>query len=340
MNRRQLLHWCVAGCVSGTVALAGRLLEAQQPGRARLQEAPPARQAPAATTETAQRIARPEAGNIEVQIPQELEDLLVQWEQKSSKIQRLHGEFERYVYDTVFCVDRRSRGEFWYEAPDRGRMDFLPGIVPDPAVNPKRLGNNGKPFAVQAEEPQKWVCTGKDIYIIHETQKLFDYIEIPPQQQGRNIINGPLPFLFGMKAEHAKARYFLSIGPMNWPNGQFKTDEKGKQVMTRAPQIHIVAAPKYDVDKREWKRAEVLLDGVSFLPRGIRLISPDDSKESVYVFFPENKMWVNQRWLLSDPFNERPPRGFQKATHTRATDEEQAPAGRRAQPPAMERPAR
>lgn len=339
MNRRELLNWCVAGCVSGTVALAGRLLEAQQPGRARLEEVPPARQTPRATTETAQRIPRPEAGNIEVQIPQELEDLLVQWEQNSSQIQRLHGEFERFVYDTVFCVEKRSRGEFWYEAPDKGRMDFQ--VVPiKEAINPKKLGNNGKPYAVQADEAQRWVCTGTEIFIIHEAQKLYDYIEIPPQQQGRNIINGPLPFLFGMKADHAKKRYFLTLGSQNWPQGKFKTDEKGKQVMTHAPQVHIVASPKYEVDAREWSRAEVLLDGTKFLPRAIRLLNPDGTKESVYVFFPQDRMWVNQRWLLSDPFNERPPRGFKKATHTRATDEEQAPAGRRAQPPAMERPAR
>ena len=53
---------------------------------------------------------------------------------------------------------------------------------------------------------QRWICTGKQIFIIHDDTKIYDKIDIPAQQQGKNIMNGPLPFLFGLKAEQAKAR--------------------------------------------------------------------------------------------------------------------------------------
>lgn len=287
-----------------------------------------------------QAVERPVETAVTLQLPGELETLLVTWEQKSAGIQRLRGTFMRYVYDDVFFVEKRAYGRFWYESPDKGRMDFRAAELPDPPINEERLDPNGAPFRVQAEENQRWICTGEEIYILHDDSNLYDHIEIPPHQQGRNISQGPLPFLFGMRAEDAKQRYHLNLGDQHWPEGRVVQREGEPPVQLR-PQVHVVAYPKTEQDRREWRRAEVLLDGESYLPRAIRLLSPSMEKETVYVF-NLSQMKVNERVWFPSPFNERPPRDYAKGQDIRAEgdqmpqpqlDRDIVPtAGREAQP--------
>src|SRR5687768_16406630 len=120
MTRRELLTWCVSGMLTGGVACSsGAAFAQEQPGRVRLNSEQPATQ-----PQQANRVPRPEQGNVELQMPRELEELLLQWERESAKVKKLHGVFHFYKYDMVYFVETRSEGEFWYEAPDQGRMDF------------------------------------------------------------------------------------------------------------------------------------------------------------------------------------------------------------------------
>jgi len=308
MIRREFLSWCLAGGVSA----AGGAVFGQQPaGRAQVQPA-------------AERQERPVTGNLQFQTPPELDALLAEWEQKGGAITKLRGEFHRYIYDSVFAVETRALGQFWFHAPDRGRMDFNPMPVPDPPVNPQKLDAKGQPYSVVGDETEQWICTGKEVFIIYHDQKLYDWIEIPPQQQGQNIVNGPLPFLFGMKAEQAKARYHMNLGDRHWPQGKTVQDAQG-QTVRLAPQVHVVAYPKYEVDAREWRRADVLLDAEQFLPRAIKLLSPTMEQETVY-YFPPNSLHANEKiWIKPPyPFNERPPRNYTLGQHSRAGNEEPA----------------
>ncbi|MEW4530261.1 MAG: hypothetical protein ACF8PG_02150 [Maioricimonas sp. JB045] len=239
-------------------------------------------------------VARPQAAD-EVVDPR-LDQLLQEWEAKTAGIQKLRGSFERYEYDSVFLVEKRAVGKFWYQAPDLGRMDFEPGTIPENGINPDMKGPNGEPYEVKAEVPQKWVCTGKEILSIDESQKTYNRIAIPPAMQGDNIVHSPLPFLFGMKAEEAKKRYRLELGVMHNPDGRLE----GK------PQrIHVVARPKMQIDKREWSRAEILLHHKFFVPEAIQLKDPTGNKTTTYVF-PLKSMHGNERlpWLPS-PFGVR-----------------------------------
>jgi TIGR03009 family protein len=236
------------------------------------------------------------------------------WETKSTAINRLRGTFDRYVYDKVFSVEKRSAGVFIYEAPDKGRIDFNPpAALPNPAVNPKRTNAQGQPFKVVADNEQKWVCTGDKILVIDVQLKTVRKVDIPPQYRGENISNGPLPFLFGIKADKAMQRYDLAIGQMN-----------------SAKMVHLVAKPKLQQDAREWSQAEVMLDGQTFQPAAIRLFDPGGNAETVYVF-DVSKQAVNERWLLN-PFSERQlgVSGFQiiEESTAEAPPEMQKPAGK------------
>lgn len=328
MTRRELLTCCTAGCLAVGLALTASAQQPQAPGRARIQapanqppKTPPQTKQPlkngvtptAGTQEPPQRQQRPAP---EFKISKELEDLLVVWERESAKIKRLRGPLVKYVYDEVYSVEKRADGQFWFEAPDRGRIDFEPSKLTDPST---KKNANGVPFTIAVEDHQRWICTGKQIFLIHDDQKLYDTVEIPVHQQGKNIINGPLPFLFGLKADQAKQRYHLTTGSMHWPQGKVEKDKDGRKVQY-PPQIHIVAAPKLEVDAKEWCRAEVLLTK-DFLPTAIRLINPQETAETVYRFIP-SKMSANERVWFNDPFNDRPPAEYIRGFEKRATNDD------------------
>lgn len=246
------------------------------------------------TQRVAAAVAGPQA--TEEAVDPELDQLLQEWEAKTARIEKLRGKFERYEYDSVFLVEKRAKGEFWYKAPDLGRMDFEPGSVPKDGINPEMKGPNGEPYEVKAEVPQRWVCTGKEILSIDESQKTYNRIAIPPAMQGENIVHSPLPFLFGMKAEEAKKRYRLQLGQLHNPDGRLQ----GMPL-----RIHVVARPKMQIDKREWSQAEILLNHKYFVPEAIRLKDPTGNKTTVYVF-PLSSMHGNERlpWIPS-PFSVR-----------------------------------
>lgn len=279
MERRQMLKCLLAGGVSATLT----------PPAIAQQGAP----RPGTSPERVARnegAARPD-GNTLVTTPEELEPILREWEEKTAIITKLRGAHQRYEYDEVFGIEKRAVGEFWYQSPDKGRIDFkAPDELPDPPVNPRKKTARGEPYQIQAEDPLTWNCDGRSIVQIEHTPKTYGMAEIPPQNQGQNIMDSPLPFLFGMKADKIKQRYRLSLGSQHG-----KTGSDGRK------KYHVVALPLLQSDARNWQRAEVILDAQYCLPSAIRLIDPGGTKETVYVF-PLGSMKANEKFWINDPF--------------------------------------
>jgi TIGR03009 family protein len=227
----------------------------------------------------------------------ELENLLNAWEKKSQGVQRLNGNFRLYTYDEVFQSETRAVGKFWYQSPDKGRMDFEPAdlvrVAKDKAgkpINPGKVGPNGQPYEVKKRDHEIWNCNGNEILQIFLEKKEYNRIAIPQQYQGESIKESPLPFLFGLKKDEAKERYLMQLGPLNGrvPNGY------------KVPCIHVIAYPLREQDSREWSKAEVLLDSQTFLPQSIQTIDPAGTSQSVYAF---SEVEVNAGWLFKDPFS-------------------------------------
>lgn len=217
---------------------------------------------------------------VEMKISPQVEAILQTWEQKTSGIERMKGKYRRYVYDHIFLVEKRAYGEYWFESPDKARMDFYPDKeIPNPPQH--KIGD--KLYQVEADRGETWLCTGKEILDISHAKKTYDRFQIPVAFQGQNITNGPLPFLFGMKAEEVKKKYMMNLGEMHKP-------EEGR--------IHIIATPLVPALRREFKRAEILLNS-DYLPTGVKLWDPAGSKETVYVFWEPDKNFLK---FLNDPF--------------------------------------
>jgi TIGR03009 family protein len=279
MERRQLLKCLLAGGVSAAIPTPS--LAQQEASRS---------DSGAPRVAAGEGAARPDGTQTLLTTPEELEPILREWEEKTAIIKRLRGSHQRYEYDEVFGIEKRAIGEFWFEAPDKGRIDFQPAPLPDPPINQGKKTARGEFYRIQAEEPLTWNCDGKSILQVEHTAKTYGMAEIPPQNQGENIMDSPLPFLFGMKADKIRERYRLSLGEKH-----DKTGNDGRK------KYHIVASPLLESDARNWQRAEVLLDAQYCLPGAIRLIDPAGTKETVYVF-PLSEMKANEKVWFPDPF--------------------------------------
>ncbi|MCA9016684.1 MAG: hypothetical protein KDA77_15230, partial [Planctomycetaceae bacterium] len=102
-------------------------------------------------TSQAQQKERPNPADAVLKIeplPPELEQILKNWETHSKKIEKLEGNHTRYWYDDVFQVEKLSEGKFYYEQPDKGRIDITGVEVPKGAQGQKR-NKDGKPYQLK-----------------------------------------------------------------------------------------------------------------------------------------------------------------------------------------------
>lgn len=198
----------------------------------------------------------------------QLNQVLVEWHKKSLEIKRLEGEHVRIIYDYVFGVATRAQGKFYYEAPDKGRID----LVPDPKakgtkfqkVNPNT--NKKVVLTAQPDQPERWICDGKQVLVIDEVQKVAQQYPIPAAARGANIMDGPLPFLFGMPPAKAKQRYTMKLLQANSKN------------------IDLIVYPKWKQDSANYKWARIRIERATMLPMAVQMLDPAGSRETVYTF--------------------------------------------------------
>jgi hypothetical protein len=69
----------------------------------------------------------------------ELERLLTDWAASSEKIHRLEGDHLRRVYDLVYEVEKLSQGRFYYETPDKGRINITPVEITKKMLEQRRV---------------------------------------------------------------------------------------------------------------------------------------------------------------------------------------------------------
>ena len=114
---------------------------------------------------------------------------------------------------------------------------------------------------------EHWVCDGKSIYEYRANQKLVIERPLPPQLAGQNIIDGPLPFLFGAEAAKLKQRYWMRIDERN-------QDPK---------QVWINALPKFQQQAADFRQVDVILDRARLLPTAMQVTLPNGDRH-VYMF--------------------------------------------------------
>jgi TIGR03009 family protein len=214
-----------------------------------------------------------------------VQPILAEWSRHSKTIRKLKGRHERMIVDYTFNVENVSEGAFYYERPDHGRIDFQGSRI-DPAKKTQQRVIRGEmqEFKIQPGNPERWICDGKVIRAIDDVRKTYDVVEIPPEQRGDNIMDGPLPFLFGMPPEKANQRYFFKL-------------------ISETPETYRIGImPKLKQDAGEWKRADLELGKKDYLPVQVRLYDPAGTKDTIYKF---HDLQVNRINLIpwANPFD-------------------------------------
>ncbi len=270
------------------VAPVSRTQTDDPPARAKVDD-PPAR---------AQMELKNDHLNQDVQpLSPELERLLIDWAAASANIKRLEGEHLRRVYDLVYEVEKLSQGRFYYETPDKGRINITPVEIDEKMLQQRESGavptkkrKDGTPFELKSDHEECWCSDGSRVYELDATNKEARVAQIPVDMQGKNIMDSPLPFLFGMPPEKAKHRFELSlirpIGPES-----------------KTVSLHIL--PRLPPDAANWASADVILDLKTFLPKAVQLVDQAGTKITVYSF---DKLKVNENKFIDIWFDKQDPK--------------------------------
>ncbi|WP_161603283.1 TIGR03009 domain-containing protein [Blastopirellula marina] len=185
-----------------------------------------------------------------------LDEILSFWEFRSSKVQQYECQFNRWEYDSVFGPPQDHKtlavGELKYENPDKGSFQLT---KLDEYRAPQQPGGQPTYQPVPGDFLEHWVCDGKSIFEYNAPKKQLIERQLPPEQQGKAIKHGPLPFMFGANKAEINARYWLRV-----------TTPPGNET-----QYWLEAWPKYLEDSQNFHHVEIVIDQAEFLPLAIQV---------------------------------------------------------------------
>jgi TIGR03009 family protein len=159
----------------------------------------------------------------------QLDSLLVRWEQQMRGVQTILAQCSRTSVDKTFLMTDVFEGTAKYMKPNFAMLEL------------QKKGN--------AQIFEKYVCTGSFLYEYVPQNKEIRVHELPAPKPGQVADDNFLSFLFGMKAEEARRRYDLRLAKIdNW-------------------YIYIEILPRFPADKQDFQKARLVLNKQSFLPR-------------------------------------------------------------------------
>ncbi len=233
----------------------------------------------------------------------QVDRLLLFWEKSSQNIKTFRSTFTRFEYDPVFGPPDpdqplyRDVGELRYAAPDKGLYN-VDGSKAEKFVPDERGQWQSGRWMRDEGRAEKWICDGKSIFEYDFRKKQVIEHRLPPELQGKAIVNGPVPFLFGAKAEQLSRRYWMRI--ITPPGTQGK--------------VWLEARPQLREDAQNFKLVELILtirqDSVQ--PSAIRIYHPNGKNSTTYVLDDPvvNKSGIRE--LVDPPFEPRVPIGWRK----------------------------
>ena len=137
--------------------------------------------------------------------PQEqqyLDQVLAIWEQYGDRVQVFETKFilRKFGPDLAShspkpVLQSEEKGVLKYQKPDKGL------------------------YEIQGDRPLKWICDGRSFFEYDfGKSELIQQILPPDMQGGRALADGPVPFVFGAKADRLKELYWIRWLRPNTPN--------------------------------------------------------------------------------------------------------------------------
>ena len=173
---------------------------------------------------------------------QYVDQVLKIWEQRGEQINVFRSRFAKRVHEPDHTGTVRLKysvlGEVKYKKPDKGSFEII--------CDEKKRQDTSR--------AEKWICDGHSFYqYVNETKTLEQEI-LPPDQRGKMLSDGPVPFLFGAKAEKMKQLYW--IRPLAAPKDR--------------NEIWLEIWPRTQEGTSKFRRAEVRLSATDMRPVGVR----------------------------------------------------------------------
>lgn len=223
----------------------------QAAAQAQQQAAAQAQQQAAANTQPFPPLTQPEFAR--------LQQILQEWEKQSKGTKTLECSFQVWHYDAFAAPPgihaTKGDGSIRYAAPDKGlfRVDrkvFFNGMQGEPQ----------KPTYV--EQPgqfgEYWICNGKELIENDRSKKEWRIQQLPPNMQGTQIFNSPLPFVFNLDAKQIQERYWI------------------REIKSPDAQVIVLEAwPKRQVDRAQYKVVQIALSMSTFAPQALLLFAPN-----------------------------------------------------------------
>ena len=205
-----------------------------------------------------------------------MKQLLAAWEKQSAKLKTLDVAIKR-IDNSAAWGNEEFEGRALLESPNHAWLDF----------NKVDVNGQGKRNLVHHE---RIICTGTEVWQYRPEVKQVFVFPLDKQNKQRALEEGPLPFLFNMKAAEAEARYVMAL------------------VNETKPSYIISVVPRLKVDAEAFSKAFIQLDRASFLPDRILLISPDGTSTKDFTLV-KGKVFPNARIPAENfrGFNPGPP---------------------------------
>lgn len=196
--------------------------------------------------------------------PAKMEKLLALWERQSTLLKTLDAKVFRTDVIPAWDEIEYYEGRAIFKSPNLAFIDFRK-IKQDDDRKPVK---DPKTNAWVSVPEERILCTGDEVWQYKsDTRQIFIY-PLEEGQAEKAIEEGPLPFLFNMKAESAKKRYDMTL---------MSEDEKAYGISIK---------PRLDVDKESFSQAFVQLDRKYLLPIRIVLVSPDGKSKKDFQLGP------------------------------------------------------
>jgi len=203
-----------------------------------------------------------------------LDRLLAAWEGRNAAVTTWSCTFYKWEYNAWSPADAsgerlafsESSGEIKYANPDKGLFRVK--------ESKQWNGQTRRYEAKTGEAGEHWVCNGTSIYEFRHTERQLRETKLPPEMQGKAISDGPLPFVFGAKADTLKKRYVMRLIT---PPGV--TD-----------QIWLEALPRMQADAANFLKVELILQARDLMPFAMQIFKPGGQDRDVYQFDPRTSL--------------------------------------------------
>ncbi|MDX2038671.1 MAG: outer membrane lipoprotein-sorting protein [Isosphaeraceae bacterium] len=245
-------------CLAGLTVLA---LTSTTFGQDARPGAPATRPAPASSSPAASApAASPVDPAVEAAQKRRMEELLRLWEKQSARLQTLDVGFKRIDKSPAWDDVEEYRGRAYFQAPTASLPSLaclhFQKVEPDPK----------DPKLTKLVDSERIVCTGAEVYQYEYRTKQIFIFPLDKDQSRKALDEGPLPFLFNMKADEAKQRYHM-------------------QLLRENDQAYLIGVlPLLKEDASVFSQSYLQLNKKTFLPDRLVLISPNGKDTQDYQF--------------------------------------------------------